>query len=75
MLHEDCSYVWDIVIVCCLLRVVSDSSFIGLFLSMFRFFFFIREVVTKSILEDSSLLGCDPVIGQVLCQLQRVLEE
>ena len=67
--------VCDIVIVCCLSRVVSDSSLIGLFLRMVRIFFFYQAVITKSILEDPSLLGCDPVIGQVFCHLQRVLEE
>jgi hypothetical protein len=37
--------------------------------------FFYQEVITKSVLEDSLLLECDPVIGQVFLQLQRVLEE
>ena len=60
---------------CCFSRVVSDTSFIGLLLSMFRIFFFYQGVITKSVLEDSSLLGCDSVFGQVFCQLQRILEE
>ena len=63
----------------CVSRVVSvsDISCIGLLLSMFRIFFFFlnQEVITKSILEDLSLLGCYPVIGEVFRQVQSVLAE